>query len=189
MNTTEKQRNPTDEEIVERLFRREQGGLEDTSGKYGAYCLSIARRITGSREDAEECVNDTWLRVWNSIPPQRPASLRLYVAAIVRRLALDRWRRHNTQSRRDETVSLCEELEDCVPLPDERADELPALLDAFLATLESEERTTFLLRYWYAVPTGTLADRYGIGENAMAARLYRTRTKLRAYLESHGYSV
>ena len=180
---------PSDEEIIARLFRREQAGLEQAAQKYGTYCMSIAKRITGVPEDAEECVNDTWLRVWNSIPPQRPASLRLYVASIVRNLSLDVWRKSHTQGRRGETVSLCAELEDCIPMTDGQADELPDLLDSFLEGLDREERTVFLLRYWYAVPTGTLAKQYGIGENAMAARLYRTRSKLRAFLESRGYTV
>lgn len=180
---------PTDEAIIARLFNREQAGLEQTARKYGTYCLSIARRITGNAEDAEECVNDTWLRVWNSIPPQRPASLRLFVASIVRNLSLDVWRKRNTQARRGETVSLCAELEECLPMTDGQAGELPELLDAFLAGLDREERTIFLLRYWYAVPTGALAKQYGLGENAMAARLYRTRTKLRAFLEARGYRI
>jgi RNA polymerase sigma-70 factor (ECF subfamily) len=176
-----------DSGIITLYNRRDERAIQATADKYGSFCLGISYDILGSREDAEECVNDTYLRVWNSIPPARPASLQAFLATITRRISLDRYRERRAAKRnRDLEVSF-EELSEAVPAPDEKADELPALLNDFLRTLEFPERRLFLRRYWLSIPVETLAKEEKTTVNAINVRMYKTRKKLRRYLLERGY--
>lgn len=176
-----------DSGIITLYNRRDERAIQATADKYGSFCLGISYDILGSREDAEECVNDTYLRVWNSIPPARPASLQAFLATITRRISLDRYRERRAAKRnRDLEVSF-EELSEAVPAPDEKADELAALLNDFLRTLEFPERRLFLRRYWLSIPVETLAKEEKTTVNAINVRMYKTRKKLRRYLLERGY--
>jgi RNA polymerase sigma-70 factor (ECF subfamily) len=179
----------TDAEIVALYLARDESAIDHTAKNYGAYCLSVAMNILNNHPDAEECVNDTYLRAWNSIPPAKPNSLQAFLAAITRRLSLDRYRKQRAAKRnRDLEVSF-EELSDMVQAPDERANELPELLNAFLRTLDSRERRLFLRRYWVSVSLEALANEEGTTKNAVTVRLYKTRNKLKVYLQERGYTV
>ena len=178
-----------DEQILQLYNARSEQAIQATADKYGSFCMSLSYDILGSRPDAEECVNDTYLRAWNSIPPAKPKSLQAFLAAITRRLSLDRYREQRAAKRnRDLEVSF-EELSDMIQAPDERADELPELLNDFLRTLDLPERRLFLRRYWLSVPTAKLAEEEGTTKNAVTVRLYKTRNKLKAYLQERGYTV
>ncbi|MBQ9150615.1 MAG: sigma-70 family RNA polymerase sigma factor [Clostridia bacterium] len=178
-----------DNQIIDLYFARDEQALRATADKYENFCRSLAYDILANHCDAEECVNDAYLRVWNSIPPARPQSLQAFLAAIVRRLSLDRYRsRHSAKRNRDLEVSF-EELSEAVRAPDEYADELPALLNSFLYSLEITECRLFLRRYWYSVSVEDLAREEGTTKNAITVRIYKTRKKLRAYLKERGYSV
>lgn len=178
-----------DERIIALYNARNEQAIVATADKYGNFCMSLSYDILHSRSDAEECVNDTYLRAWNSIPPAKPNSLQAFLAAITRRLSLDRYRKQRAAKRnRDLEVSF-EELSDMVQAPDERANELPELLNAFLRTLDSRERRLFLRRYWVSVSLEALANEEGTTKNAVTVRLYKTRNKLKVYLQERGYTV
>ena len=179
----------TDAAIVDLYFARDEQAIKATDEKYGKLCMQTSMNILSSHPDAEECVNDTYLKTWNSIPPTRPASLCAFLLRIVRNLSINRLRDMKAACRnRDLTVSL-EELEDCIPLPDEQSPALAALLEDFLLRQNTTDRALFMGRYWYACSVGDLAKRTGLTANAVALRLYKTREKLRAYLEERGYDV
>ena len=177
----------SDERIIALYNARDEKAIQATADKYGNFCMSLSYDILGNRSDAEECVNDTYLRAWNSIPPARPKSLQAFLAAITRRLSLDRYREQRAAKRNRELEVSFEELSEAVPAPDERADELPALVNDFLRPLEFPERRLFLRRYWLSIPVETLAKEEQTTVNAINVRIYKTRKKLRAYLLERGY--
>lgn len=177
----------TDEEIIRLLEARDERAVDRLQSKYGRYCLTVAMNILHNQPDAEECVNDTYLRAWNSIPPMRPTSLRLFLAKLTRNAALDRYRQRKVRGT-DFQVAL-EELESVLSLPEEDADKLPNLINEFLDGLPATDRTVFLLRYWHAMPVADIARRGNWTVNAVSVRLYKTREKLRAFLAGRGYYV
>ena len=179
----------TDSDIIRLFFDRDEQAISETAARYGKYCMTIAKDILGSEQDAEECVSDVYLKAWNSIPPESPTSLKAYVAVLTRRLAINRYHENRAQRRNRELEVAFEELEACIPAPEEAADELPALLNEFLAGLKDTERRLFVRRYWYAMMPAEIAKREGMGVNAVTVRLYKTRNKLRKFLEERGYTI
>ena len=177
----------TDAEIVALYLARDESAVEHTAKNYGAYCLSVAMNILNSHPDAEECVNDTYLRAWRSIPPHRPTVLRLFLGKITRNLAIDRYREKRSRNRELEVA--LEEISEFLPAREEDDGDLPALLADFLASLPAEERNLFILRYWQGHSVARLSKAFGLKPNNLSARLYRTREKLRAYLAERGYQV
>ena len=179
----------TDHEIIELFFARDEAAITETDKKYGTYCHSIARNILKSPPDAEECVSDTYLKAWNSIPPQRPNALKVFLGCIVRRLSLDRYRSWHT-AKRDRNLEVAfEELSECVPMRDEESPLLRELLNEFLGCLEPKERITFMRRYWYAMSPAQIAKLDKVSVNAVTVRLYKTRNKLRDFLAERGIRV
>ncbi len=184
---------PTDAEMIELFFARSESALVDCQRKYGRYCHAIAERILGSPQDAEECVNDTWMRAWCSIPPARPARLSAYLGAITRHLAIDRLEEAHAKKRGGgETAEVSEEFWDCLPsaegnIPDEVA--FSDAMNRFLGALDRRTRVVFLQRYWYIVPVREIAEGQGMSEGAVKTLLHRTREKLKAFLEKEGISV
>ena len=177
----------TDAEIVALYLARDESAVDHTARQYGAYCLSVAMNILNDRSDAEECVNDTYLRAWRSIPPQRPTVLRLFLGKITRNLAIDRYREKRSRNREFEVA--LEEISEFLPAREEEDSALPALLTDFLASLSAEERNLFILRYYHGHSVARLSKAFGMKPNNLSARLYRTREKLRGYLAERGYEV
>ena len=177
----------TDAEIVALYLARDESAVDHTARQYGAYCLSVAMNILNDRSDAEECVNDTYLRAWRSIPPQRPTVLRLFLGKITRNLAIDRYREKRSRNREFEIAF--EEISEFLPAREEEDTALPALLTDFLASLSAEERNLFILRYYHGHSVARLSKAFGMKPNNLSARLYRTREKLRGYLTERGYEV
>lgn len=177
----------TDADIVGLYLARDESAVEVTERIYGGYCLSVAMNILNNLSDAEECVNDTYLRAWNSIPPHRPTVLRLFLGKIVRNLAIDRYRKRASRGEGFEIT--LEELAEILPAREEDDSHLATLLNGFLETLSEEERNLFVLRYWHGHSVARIAKAFRIKPNNLSARLYRTREKLRAYLTERGYSV
>ena len=181
-----------DKRIIEMYWQRDEQALTLTRRKYGAYCHAIALQILHNREDAAECENDTYLRAWNAMPPDRPQGLRPYLGAITRRLSLDRWRERRSQKRGGGEVALSlEELGECVAHPDTvpeavEAAQLSAVLSDFLRSLPAAECDLFLRRYWYFDSVAQMAKRFGYSESKVKMTLSRTRDKLRAVLEKEG---
>lgn len=184
-----------DEKIIELYFARSEAAITETSAKYGAFFRGISRNILRSEQDAEECVNDTYLRAWNSIPPKRPEKLPAYLGRIVRNLSLNRWNKLNAAKRGAGEVPLAlEELGECIPAADtiqrecDRA-ELSNALNLFLRGLDEEKRTVFLRRYWYLVPVKDIAEQLGMTESKVKSMLLRTRGQLRQFLEKEEIAI
>lgn len=182
-----------DPAIVELYWQRSDRAIPETAAKYGAYCRSIACNILQNPEDAEECLNDTWLRAWNAMPDQRPAQLKPFLGRLTRWVSLDR-RRHEGRERRgsgDFDLAL-EELDGCLAGPDTaetalETAELTAAINRFLASLRPDERTVFLARYYFGYPLRTVAQRHGFGLSKVKTMLHRTRKKLQSQLRKEGY--
>ncbi len=180
--------------IVELYHRRDERAIAESDVKYGGLCRSIALRLLGFQEDAEECVNDTWHAAWNKMPPDRPQALGAFLGRITRNLSISRWRRDHAQKRYDGMEVLLSELEDCVPAPGTAQEELERRqlaqsISAWLDSLENEDRRLFIRRYWYGEAVKTLAAERGQGANALSQRLLRLRRGLRAFLETEGVEV
>ena len=181
-----------DSRIVELYFDRDQTAVSETERKYGKYCFSIANRILGDSEDASECVNDTFLGAWNSIPPHKPENLRTFLGKITRRISLKKWREKTAQKRGGGNVEISiEELEECIPSGhsvDESLEikELVNLINSFLETLPVNERRVFLRRYWYFDSIEDISARFGYGNSKVKMMLKRTRDKLLKHLNKEG---
>lgn len=178
-----------DKQIVELYWNRLENAIEETSRKYGRYCHYIAKRILGNKEDSEECVNDTYLQTWNSIPDYRPESLRAFLGKITRNLALHKWEKRNAKKRGEGAVTLVlEELQECIPGENsvEHVTEQIVLVDAlngFLSEQTSENRKIFMARYFYFASIKEIASKYGISESKVKMTLHRLRQKLKEILE------
>ncbi len=175
-----------DHRIIELFWDRSEEAIPAAAGKYGPLCRQIALNLLRSESDAEECVNDTWLALWNAIPPEKPARLSTFVAKIARNLAMKRLTYRNAAKRSCVTVSY-EELSECIPAErtvheELEARELAALLDRFLDTLEPDSRNIFLRRYWFFDSTRQIARGFGVSESAVRSRLFYIRKKLKDYL-------
>lgn len=176
-----------DREIIAALAKRDETALMALDAHCGRLCRSIARNILGSDEDAEECVNDTWLRVWESIPPADPPSLTGYAGMITRRIAISRWRVRSADCRRA-AITPIDELDELLSGSEDvsariEAAELTAAVNTFLDTLDREARIIFVRRYWYLESMADIAVRLGLCEGTVRVKLYRARQKLKGYLE------
>ena len=182
-----------DNRIVQLYWDRDQEAIPATSEKYGNYCGAIAWNILGNREDAEECVNDTWLRAWNSMPPHRPSLLSTFLGKITRNLAFDRFSFLRAEKRGGgELPSVLEELGECVSNTDDLEQtvderELARAINDFLAALPAGKRNVFIRRYWYTEPISAIGRRYGMGDGAVSMTLSRLRQKLRIHLMERGF--
>ena len=180
-----------DRAIIQLFQSRDEAAISAVREKYGAYCGSVALGITGDEQDAEECVNDTWLRAWDSIPPQRPGRLSAFLGRIARNLALDRYDYNHAAKRSGPFDQLLSELSECIPCQrDDFAQlELTQILNSFLHSLPESRRNLFLRRYWYCESVEELGRRYRMSQSAVKSSLFRTRNKLKAYLEKEGVGI
>ena len=184
-----------DGKIIELYWARSQQAIAESEKKYGPYCHTIARRILEREEDAEECVNDTWLRAWNVMPPQRPGILSAFFGKVTRNLSLDRWRQTRAAKRGGSQVEVAlHELEDCLPdrgRLDENleARETAALISAFLRQQDQTDRALFVRRYFHLEPLGELALRFGMTTGQVKSRLHRMRGRLKLELEREGVAI
>lgn len=177
-------------DIIELLERRSEQGLVLLKEYYHTYCYAIIYRLLRDHEQTQEALNDVWLQIWNSIPPARPQQLRAYLAKTARNTALHYIRREEAKKRSGVTV-LLDELAECIPDPKWETDreELRCLLRDFVSELGSEERQIFLRRYWYGADVRQIAREHGSTENRITGILFRTRKKLKKYLEKEGYTL
>ena len=195
-----------DSQIIRLYWDRDEKAIPATADKYGAYCAAIARNIVRDPQDAEECVNDTYLKAWNSsppgliaplssIPPQRPASLTAYLGRITRNLAFNRYRRDSAEKRGGgELPAVLDELAECVSGGEDPAEyaevkDLMESINGFLATLSNKNRSIFVSRYWYARSLSEIALCHGMKEGAVTMALSRMRSRLRRYLEERGHVI
>lgn len=183
----------SDSEIVTLFFERDEKALSAVSRKYGSYCGAIVQNILKNHEDTEECLNDTWFKAWESIPPAKPRNLGGFLAKIAKNLSLNRYNSAHADRRGGGELPLVlDELEGCVADTGnvEQAYEHKVLVTAvndFLKTLTREKRDMFVLRYWYCVPVSGIAGRMGLSRGNVSVSLTRTRRALYAYLEKRGF--
>ena len=180
--------------IVELFHRREEQAIAESDKKYGGLCRSIALRLLVCREDAEECVNDSYHNAWNAMPPQRPDRLPPFLGRIVRNLSISRWRRERAQKRYSGLENLLSGLEECLPDPKGVEQEvegraLTRRIEVWLEGLSRDDRAVFLRRYWYGQEVQALAKAWGVTPNRMAKRLQRLRKSLKQDLEQEGITV
>ena len=185
----------SDEEILRLFYLRSEEALAAVWAKYGRLCSAVARNILGDERDVEECVNDTWIRAWNSIPPENPKSLSAYLSRISRNLALDRYA-YNQASKRASSLTLAfEELEGCLPVklgdPECFAEgkAFRETLNGFLRSQSKEARIFFVRRYWYGESTKEIAAACHVTDMKVRTSLSRTRMRLRVELQKEGISV
>lgn len=181
-----------DSQIIDLYFRRSEQAIAETAAQYGALCHAIAYNILSDRQDSEECVSDTYMTVWNRIPPEKPHCFSAYLSRITRNLSIDRWRKNHAARRGggqlvlaieelDRTLSSGQNVEDLVI-----GTGLRDCLDRFLKTLPDTERRVFILRYFYLDPISDISRQFGFTQSKVKSMLQRTRKRLKAYLLTQG---
>ena len=184
-----------DEGIISLYWKRSEDAISETAKKYESYCRRIAFNILHDDRETEECVNDMYLRAWQSIPPKRPEHLLAFLGKIIRNLALNRFRKYTAKKRGGgETERVLFELEEWIPTPESLEDsadgaDLQTAIEDFLARLPPEKRIVFVQCYWYLMPVAEIADIHSMSVNKAKLMLFRTRKKLRLQLEKEEISL
>lgn len=183
-----------DKTIIDLYFERNEEAIKSTEEKYGRYLYAISNNILNNNEDSLECVNDTYLSAWNTIPPKKPLKLSAYLGKIARNLAINRYNFNNAEKRNENLSVALSEMESFLPSPDFTEDVTRELtfksaLNRFLYALPTEKCNMFILRYWYLFEINEIAVKMGIGESKVKTTLLRLREKLRKYLEKEGLQI
>ena len=183
-----------DKQIVELYLERSETAIAETEKKYGRYCHYIAYQILYNDEDAEQVVNDTYLKTWNTIPPQRPDPLKSYVGMISRQLALNAYEKQHAQKRGGQIPLVLDELSECIPDNSNNADigdniALSDALDRFLRSLPQHTRNIFVRRYFYISSVAEIAKDFSLKESNVTMNLLRTRKKLAQFLKREGFAL
>lgn len=183
-----------DAQIIQLYWDRDEQAIAQTRDKHGRFCRSVAWNVLRSEPDVEECLNDTWLRAWNAMPTDWPQALRAYLGRITRNLAISRYRAAHADKRGGGVLPCAlEELGDCVSdrsvEQTVEARELARLISAFVRALPPESGDLFVRRYWYLDSIEQLASRFHMSESRVKSNLFRTRKRLRAYLEQEGIAL
>lgn len=184
-----------DRGIIRLFFERNEAALNEVSRKYESHCRAIARNILKNQEEAEECVNDTYMRAWESIPPNDPPVLGAFLAKITKNLALSRIAFNNAEKRGGKSDVLSfDEIDkfvsgkNTVETEAERA-ELITAINEFLKKLPAKQRQIFVGRYWGFYRSSELAEHFGMSESGISRSIERTRRKLKKHLEKGGFDV
>ncbi|MDR3270275.1 MAG: sigma-70 family RNA polymerase sigma factor [Peptococcaceae bacterium] len=178
-----------DNTIIDLFWSRSETAIAETNKKYGAYCMTIAMNILQNREDSNECLNDTYHMTWSAIPPQRPVIFPAFLGRIARNVSLNKYKARHTKKRGGQEMDvLLSELEHCLPAPNNveaeyETGQVAKTISNFLYAMNTHDRIIFVRRYWYADSIAALAQRYQMGESKVKSLLFRTRNKLRVYLE------
>lgn len=183
-----------DIKIVELFWERSEDAIRYTQEKYGTYCYYIAYNILYSELDAEECVNDTYMHAWSSIPPKKPERLSTYLGKLTRNLALNRYANENAMKRRNENQLIFEEVEEFITSRNEKGAPVDEILlrdaiNSFLEELQPETRIIFVRRYWYCSSIKSIAADYSISEGTVKSTLSRTRKRFREHLLKEGIDL
>lgn len=182
-----------DRNIVELFFRRDQQAIRETDNKYGSYCKMIAGNILKSFQDVEECIDDTYIKLWNKIPPSRPIAFKGFIGKITRELAYDRYRAGSAKKRGGgEIEAVLEELDECIPDSGSvessiMGNELAGIVSDFVGKLPEKEAYIFLGRYFYAYDIAFIAGKFGMTKGNVSVTLTRIRNKLKERLMKEGY--
>lgn len=177
-----------DTQIIDALFERDESAVNGLSERFGKLCLKIAYNVLENSEEAEECVNDTYLKVWESIPPARPDNLRAYICRITRNLAINRLKFDHAKKRsRGSLISLSELGDSVGDQPDHN--ELGGLIDSFLRTESTEAQIIFVRRYFFLDSINEIAMMYNYSESKVKSVLFRTRGRLEKFLKKEGFDI
>ncbi len=179
-----------DSKIVDLYWARDEAAISESDRKYGRMLSSLSYSLLSSREDAEECVNDTYIGAWNSMPTARPDHLGAFLSKITRRISIDRFRRRHTE-RRGGIDNLCAELSECIPdrdssLFDDDSERIRDVINSFLYSKDAEKRAIFILRYFYSKSIEEISLKVGAGESKVKTTLHRLRSELKVRLEEEG---
>lgn len=178
-----------DDEIIQLYFERNQSAIAETSEKYGAYCKKISYNILYNEQDTEECVNDSYLKLWQAIPPKKPNCLRTYLGKLVRNISINKYEKDHAQKRgAGETDIILSELEECISSTSSIESEfdrkeLTTAINNFLSTLKKEKRIVFVRRYWYMSSVSEVAEICEISQSKVKSILFRVRKDLYEYLQ------
>ena len=183
-----------DSAIIALYFDRNEAAIRETDNKYGAFCHKIAFNILSVNEDTEECVSDTYMKVWNLIPPERPIKFMAWLGKIVRNTALSMYTKLHAKKRFNGMELMLDELSECIPsgvsLEKEIEDkEITIAINTWLKSISAEERYLFIRRYWYGDAVNELAKQQKVSPHTMTQRLYRIREKLKLYFEREGIAI
>lgn len=184
-----------DHDIIQLYWDRNDQAIQATSEKYGHYCKAIAKNILNNEEDAEECVNDTYLNAWNAMPTHWPEQLAAFLGKITRNLSFNRYKRNRAEKRGGGEMALVlDELADCISDADDVEQmldrrELVKAINSFVRSLPAGKRNIFVRRYWYADSVSDIAGDYGMRQGTASKTLERTRKQLKAYLTERGFEV
>jgi len=188
-------KNMDDKQIVDLYWKRSESAIDETASKYGSYCHHIALNILHNEEYSKECVNDTYLRAWNSMPPNRPNLLSSFLGKITRNLAFDKYKKNLAKKRGSGQIDLVlSELENCVPSVetiDKAIDEyiLSETINRFLSSMPIESRKVFMRRYWYVSSIKEISDEYDMSISKVKMILFRSRNELKLFLEREGIAL
>lgn len=180
-----------DSEIIELYFRRNEKAIEETNNEYGSFCYHIAYNILTINDDSEECVNDTYLKIWNSIPPQKPIKFKAWIGKIVRNISLDLWKKNHRQKRYAGMEQLLEELSECIPSKinvetELKNETITEILNKWLFSLPKSDRILFIRRYFHGDTIKELSKLYNATPTNISSRMYRLRKNLKVHLEKEG---
>ncbi len=184
-----------DEEIVELYFRRDEKAIDETDKKYGNYCQAIANNILGNKQDVDECLDDTYMKIWDNIPPTRPRIFKVYIAKVTRNIAFNMFQKYRTKKRGGGTmVEVLDELYECVPdISDVEQKalekELSSIIRDFVRNLPERDADIFTCRYFYTESIDEIAEKFGLKKNNVSVILNRLRGKLAKRLEKEEYLV
>lgn len=183
-----------DKTIIQHYWDRDERALTETDEKYGGYCYTIAENILNNEEDSKECLNDTYLKTWNTIPPQRPKIFPAFIGKIARNLAINIYKQNKTVRKGGGQMNaVFDELEECIP--DRSAeikygeDDLAEAVNSFLASLPEKNRKIFMLRYWSSESVGKIAVQMKMSENSVSSVLKRLRKKMQKHLAERGVKI
>ena len=183
-----------DSAIIALYFDRNEDAIRETDKKYGAFCRKVAFNILSVNEDTEECVSDTYMKVWNLIPPERPIKFMAWLGKIVRNTALGMYTKLHAKKRFNGMELMLDELSDCIPsdvsLEKELEDkEITEAINTWLKSISTEERYLFIRRYWYGDAVNELAKQQKVSPHTITQRLYRIRERLKVYFEKEGIAI
>lgn len=181
-----------DRQIIDLFEARSEQAIRELAAKYGPLCKKLAYNILGDHRDAEECVSDAYLVLWNKIPPEAPEPLSSYLCTVVRNIAVNRYEHHTAAKRNSSYTIALQEIEGCLPSPasvesEHLAKETAKAIDTFLRKQDQKTRVLFVRRYWFGDSLEELAALLGMGRHQISVRLYRTREKLKKYLIKEGF--
>ena len=178
-----------DSKIINLFFERNEQAISELEGKYGTYCYSVSWNILRVKEDAEECVNESFYKAWTSIPPLVPANLKIWLARVVRNVSINQWKKNHAKKRYAGIEIQLSELEECVPSPmriDNNVEELGKIISTWLRTVSKEERRIFLLRYFWGKKVREIAKIEQEKAEKISKKLFVLRNQLKNVLEEEG---